>query len=441
MKSKKLVILEKALRFMAKSILAKCKPKIVAITGSVGKTTTKEAIYFSLKDFFHVRKNEKNYNNEVGVPLTIIGAQSPEHSIFGWFFVFLRWIWIMVFPVRYPEVLILEMGADRPGDIKYLCDFVPINVGVLTNIGISHLEYFKTKKGVAKEKSTILKSLPSGGLAVYNSDDKQCRQIAGNLSSNVLGYGFGEQAKMRVSDINYSYENFSGKNIENHKLLHGINFKLNYDGKIIPIRMTHCIAKPQIYSALAALGVSVYFELNILDVVKKLENFQPYPGRMSLIEGIKNTAIIDDTYNSAPDSVTAALDALAKISAGRKIVVMGDMLELGNESDESHRQAGDLVFDSGADFFIAVGKRMSLAAKQFVRRSGNPNSVAEFDRPKDAGLFTQKVIRPGDVILIKGSQGMRMETVVEEIMARPNKKEQLLVRQDEKWKQKPFVQP
>lgn len=441
MKSKKLIILEKILRFMAKAVLSKYKPKVVAITGSVGKTTTKEAVYFSLKEFFFVRKNEKNYNNEIGVPLTIIGARSGSHSVFRWALVFLKWLRIMALPSKYPQILVLEMGADRPGDIKYLCDFVPLDAGVLTNIGISHLEYFKTIKRVAREKSLILKFLPAGGLAVFNADDEQCRKIAENLKSNVLGYGFGNEAKLRASDINFNYEKFIGKNGKELSLPRGINFKLSYDGKIIPIRMTHCVAKPQIYSALAALGVSVYFELNILDVAKKLENFEPYPGRMSLVRGIKDTMIIDDTYNSAPDSVAAALDTLSKINTGRKIAVLGDMLELGELSDEAHRQAGFLAYQAGAEYFIAVGKRMSLAAKEFVRQSADPEKVVQFDRPKDAGLFVQKIMKTGDVLLIKGSQGMRMEKVVEEVMAQPQRKEELLVRQDAEWKQKPFISP
>lgn len=441
MKSKKLIILEKILRFMAKAVLAKYRPKIVAITGSVGKTTTKEAVYFSLKDYFDVRKNEKNYNNEVGVPLTIIGALSGEHSVLRWLLVFFKWLKIMAVPSKYPQVLILEMGADRPGDIKYLCDFVPLDVGVLTNIGISHLEYFKTKKSVAKEKSQILKFLPAGGLAVFNSDDDQCQIIAEKLKANTLGYGFGHRAKMRASDINFNYEKTLAASGKELSLLKGINFKLSYDGKIIPIRLFFCVAKPQIYSVMAALGVSVYFNLNILDVARSLEKFEPYPGRMNLIKGIKGTMIIDDTYNSAPDSVAAALETLSKIKTGRKIVVMGDMLELGDQSDEAHRQAGLLINEAGADYFVAVGKRMFLAAKVFAGQSGTAGKVAQFDDPKDAGLFVQNLINQGDVVLIKGSQGMRLEKVVEEIMAEPNRKEALLVRQDKKWKQTPFVQP
>ena len=184
MKKKKLLLLEKLLKFMAVRVLKKYKPKVVAITGSVGKTTTKEMVWKLLSNYHVTRKNEKNYNNEIGVPLTIIGAKSGESSIFGWLLVFLKWFWIVVIPSKYPEILVLEMGADRPGDIKYLCSFVPIDVGVITNIGISHLEFFKSKKGVAREKGRLLKSVLSGGLALINTDDEEVLKIKDQVKSN-----------------------------------------------------------------------------------------------------------------------------------------------------------------------------------------------------------------------------------------------------------------
>jgi UDP-N-acetylmuramoyl-tripeptide--D-alanyl-D-alanine ligase len=441
MKSRKLILLEKILRFMAKAVLAKYKPRIVAITGSVGKTTTKEMVFVVLKKFFPVRKNEKNYNNEVGVPLTIIGAVSGEHSIAKWAGVFFKWLWIMIFPTRYPKVLVLEMGADRQGDIKYLCGFVPVDVGILTNVGISHLEYFKSKKEVAREKSNILRSLSSGGLAVYNQDDEECRKIAEKLKSNAIGYGFAKDAKMRASDVIYNYQELANHSNRDIQLLKGVAFKLNYQGKIIPVRMTHCIAKPQIYSALAALSAVVYFDLNILDAVKAIEEFLPAPGRMGLLDGIKNTVIIDDSYNSAPDSLRAALDCVSNIKALRKFAALGDMLELGGESEQAHANAGKMAAESGIDFFVSVGKRMALGAKEFAKAKADPQSAVQFDSPKDAGLFLQGITKEGDLVLVKGSQGVRMEKIVEEIMAHPNEKSKLLVRQDKKWLEKPYVQP
>ena len=173
---------------------------------------------------------------------------------------------------------------------------------VLTNIGISHLEYFKTKKELAKEKGRLLRSLGVGGLAVLNVDDEECRRIGDSLNTNVITYGFDEESQMRASDFSFNYEQATNHRGEPTKKLSGITFKLSYKGKIIPVRLNYCLGRPQIYAALAAFTVGVYFELNLIEIVDALREFRPAPGRMNLIEGIKNSVIIDDSYNSAPDS-------------------------------------------------------------------------------------------------------------------------------------------
>lgn len=441
MKSQKLIALEKILRWMSVKMVRKYNPKIIAVTGSVGKTTTKEMISAVLSSVYSTRKNEKNYNNEIGAPLTIIGASSGDKSIIRWLGVFIKWLKRMVIPSEYPQILILEMGADRPGDIKYLCSFIPVDVGVITNIGISHLEHFKTRREVAREKTKLVKSLPTGGLAVLNFDDSECKKVAGSLKANVLGYGLAGDAPLRASDIRFSYEPCQAGEGQRIDRLGGVHFKLNYQGRIIPVQLKYCLGKPHIYSALAAFSVATYFNMNFVDVAKVLENIHPYPGRMSLVNGIKNTAIIDDTYNSAPDSVRAAIEAFKQVKARRKIAVLGDMLELGPENLSSHQEAGRLVAESGADLFVTVGKRMHDAAMEYTRLTNRADLVIEFDSPSDAGLFIQDILKEGDLVLVKGSQGMRMEKIVEEIMDEPDKKGELLVRQDKKWLEREYQQP
>ncbi len=439
-KSKKAKFLEITLRFMAVRVLKRHKPKIVAITGSVGKTTTKDMTWKLLEKHFNVRRNIKNYNNEIGVPLTIIGAESGEKSFLKWLLVLLKWIGAML-TREYPKVLILEMGADKPGDIKYLTSFVPVDVGVITNIGISHLENFKTKKGVAIEKGHLAKSVPVNGLVVLNSDDDECQKIAPSLKTNVIKCGFNEGAMMLGSDVVYGYrliETRSGKKI---KLLKGILFKLSYQGKIIPIKLKHALGYPQIYAAMSAFAVGEYFKLNKFEAAEALQDFVPPPGRMVLMSGIKNSAIIDDTYNSAPESVNACLATLEKIEAERKIVVLGDMLELGNEEESAHREIGRKIAEIAPDFFVAVGSRMRYAAEEYRKNTKNKDSIGCFDSPIEAMIFIQHTLKEGDVVLVKGSQGMRMEKIVEEIMRYPDKKEELLVRQDETWQRKEFIKP
>ena len=436
MKSRKTRILEKVLKNMAKAVLKKYQPKIVAVTGSVGKTTTKEAIATALAPFIFTRKSEKNFNNEIGVPLAIIGSYPQKYSPIEWLAVFLRWLKLMLLPQKYPQVLILEMGADRPGDIKYLCSFVPLSVGVLTNVGISHLEYFRTKEKLLKEKSDLLKCLPTEGLGVYNYDDEEVRAIEEKIKANVLSYGFQKGAKMRATDIFFDYQKGSRESF-----LHGITFKLNYQGKIIPVSLPHCVGRPHIYAALAAFSVGVYFDLNLIKIAEALKSFRPLPGRMALLRGIKRTMLVDDTYNSAPDSLRAALEVLKQIAARKRIVALGDMLELGKEEAAAHYQAGQEVALAKSDYFIAVGKRMAKAQKGFIMAGGVKENFIHFDDPMEAGRFIQNLLQPGDVVLIKGSQGMRMEKVVEEIMANPTQKEQLLVRQTIDWKTKPYRMP
>lgn len=439
-KSKKAKFLETVLRIMAVRLLKRHKPKIVAITGSVGKTTTKDMTWELLEKYFNVRRNIKNYNNEIGVPLTIIGAESGGKSISKWFLVFLKWVLAML-SRKYPEILILEMGADKPGDIKYLMSFVPIDVGVITNIGISHLENFKTKKAVAVEKGHLLKSVPVNGLAVLNADDAECQKLAPQLKTNVLKCGFDEKATMFGSDVVYGYHSLETRGGKTIKLVKGILFKLSFQGKIIPIKLKHALGYPQVYAALNAFAVGEYFKINKFEAAEALQNFVPPAGRMVLMPGIKNTAIIDDTYNSAPESVTACITTLSKIEAERKIVVLGDMLELGDEEERAHREIGKKVAELQPNFFVAVGKRMKYAADEYRKNVKDKDSIGCFDSPTEAMIFIQHTIKEGDVILVKGSQGMRMEKIVEEIMRQPEKKKELLVRQDETWENKEFIAP
>lgn len=440
MKQKKIIFLEKILKKMARLVLKKYKPEIVGITGSVGKTTVKEMVGTTLEKFINTRKSEKNYNNEIGIPLTIIGIQISKSSVFQWARVFLKWLVVIIFPIKYPKVLVLEMGADRPGDIKYFLKFIPISVGVLTNIGGAHLEFFKTKEAIIREKSYILNKLPSNGLGVYNYDNKEVRDAGEKIQISMLSYGLEEGAKIRATDILFGYQAVIDSRGVERQILKGTSFKLNYKGKIIPIRMDNCIGEPLVYSALATFAVGEYFNLNLVEMAEVIKKFKPCPGRLSLIKGIKRSMVIDDTYNSSPESTWKALKLMDNIKASRKIVVLGDMLELGGEEEMGHRDIGRKVAEIEADCFVIVGERMKYAGDEFSKLGGAEKMI-EFASPEKAKMFVQELIKEGDLILIKGSQGMRMEKVTEEIIAEPEKKKELLVRQEEKWKKTPFQRP
>ena len=450
MKSKRIQYLEKILRWMAAAVIKKYKPSIVGITGSVGKTSAKEAVFLVLSQKFRTRKSDKNYNNEIGIPLTVIGARSGKRSLWKWLAVFARWLFIMVFPVKYPKILVLEMGVDHPGDMKRLTSFIPVSVGIVTNISSSHLEFFKSVGHIAKEKRKLLEALPEEGTAILNADDNRVKNMKNAISSKIITFGLGE-ADVRAScvDFNYNGEHSNrlavppayrtDKPASPAGRLSGISFKLGYAGKIIPVRLRHILAQHHIYAILAGISAGIAFKINLVDIAESLDNFFPPPGRMNLVSGIKNSFIIDDTYNASPASASAALDILKKIKAVRKITVMGDMLELGKDMEGGHRKIAKKIFQLNPAFVFTVGDRMKIAVEE-LRSSGYPaDRMFHFDDPVSAGKKLQEKIREGDLILIKGSQAMRMEKIVEEIMLKPREAKNILCRQSPDWRKRPYI--
>ena len=431
MKSKKLLFLEKLLRFMAIAVLKRHKPKIVAVTGSVGKTSAKDAIFSVLSFKFKVRQNQKNYNNEIGIPLTIIGAESGNKNIFKWLWVLLKWLFILIFP-KYPEILVFELGVDRPDDMKYFMSFIHPFVGVVTNISHSHIEFFNTVENIAKEKRILIESLEAEGYAVLNMDEELVIEMGNRTKAHVLTYGLNDNATVNASNLIYNYENDNPE---------GISFKLNYDGKNIPIRLKNLLALHYVYSALTAVSVGIIFKMNLVDIAQALEPLRAPLGRLNLIPGIKGSYIIDDTYNASPVSTIAALGVLGQLKAKRKIAILGDMLELGNQTESGHVEVGKKIFSEKINAFVAVGKRMNYAVSQLIALGFPKSSILQFNNPISAAEQISQIIKEGDFILVKGSQGMRMEKIVEKLIAEPSQAKKLLCRQNREWKKKPFVQP
>ncbi len=435
MKSRKILFLEKILKYFAIKALKKYKPRIVGVTGSVGKTSTKEAIYAVLASKFRVRKNEKNYNNEIGLPLAVLGLESGGGSFVQWFLVFLQAVSVILFGSKkiYPEILVLEMGADRQGDIKYLVDFLRPEVGVVTTVGISHLEFFKSQKQIAREKSTLVRLLNKEGLAVLNFDDERVREMAGEVKVKKIFYGFAGQADVRASDIFFGYEKTKDYHGGDVNRIKGISFKLSYEGATVPVRLMRSAGWPQIYSVLAAAAVGIHFGMNLVEVAEALKNFQAPAGRLNIVEGIKNTTIIEDSYNAAPQSTLAALEVLEKIQARRKIAALGNMLELGELAEAGHRDVGRRAAEV-ANLLFAIGDKARFIADEAEKAGLDKNNIFCYDSSDEAKIPIQKVLSEGDVILIKGSQGARMELISEEIMRHPEEAGKLLPRQTAEWK-------
>lgn len=418
------------LRFLAQKIIRKYNPDVVGITGSIGKTSTKELSAAVLSARFNVRRSHKNYNNQIGIPLAIIGIdETPGRSIIGWLAVFGKALKLICARTNnYPDILILEMGADRPGDIKYLTELAPCKVGVLTYISHAHTEYFKTLKKIAQEKRQIITHLNKGDFAVLNYDNALVIESAHLTKAEVITFGFNEGADLRGSDINIIY-NESGWPT-------GLNFKLNYKGNIVPAFLPEAVAEHLIPSALAGLAVGLIFGVNLVEGIEAIKKTTLLPGHMRLIPGIKDTMIIDDSYNSSPEPTKSALRTLAKIDIkpnSRRFAVLGDMLELGAETENAHREVGFMAAEMGVDFLITVGQAGKQTAAAAREAGLDDNKIDSFNDSVAAGKFLQEKIAQHDLILIKGSQGMRMEKIVKEIMAEPMKAGELLVRQDGGW--------
>jgi len=419
-------ILQFKLKILAKLVLLKYKPVIVAVTGSVGKTSTKEAIYAVLKNHFgeiQVRRNERNYNNEIGVPLTIFGLETGGRSISAWFVRFVKIFLMLIFREKYPKILIVEMGADRPGDIGYLTKFVKPKVGIITAIGDIpvHVEFFESPQQLALEKKKLIDSLGLNGVAVLNFDDEMVRVMGENVQAKVLTYGFEDGADMKATN----YEARTA-NINEEGAFGYITFKLNFKGSAVPVKLTNVFGKHQVYSALAAAIVGIIFNLNLIEISEGLRTYQSLAGRMRILKGIKNTLIIDDSYNAAPLSMFAALETLTKFEDRRKIAVLGDMLELGQYALEVHEEIGRKTGEV-ADLLFTVGERAKFIAKGAEDKGMEKDRIFEFCTSDEAGKPLQEKIQEGDIILIKGSRAMKMEKIVKEIMAEPEKAEELLV--------------
>lgn len=409
------------LRAEARLILWKYKPKILAVSGTVGKTSTKEAAALVFGAEFGVRKSEKSYNSEVGVPLTIIGAKTGWANLFLWALILLKGIKSLFAKSNYPQWLILEMGVDREGDMERLVSYIKPDIAIITAVGAvpSHVEYFKDLEDLLGEKAKLVYALKEEGWAILNGDDDKVLSLKAKAKANVLTYGFSDGLDLMAS---------------NYKMTqNGITFKIDYKGNIIPIRLHNVFGRHYVYMALASLAAGVSQGLNLIKTSELLSNMRPLAGRLNLIKGAKSSLIFDDTYNSSPIALEAAIETLVEFPARRKVAVLGDMLELGRHTIDAHKEAGRIIREKKIDLLFTVGPRSKFTAEEVRARGFNPENIFEFSIADEAGEAVKEKIQEGDLILVKGSQAMRMEKVVEKIMAKPELKEQLLVRQEKEW--------
>jgi len=430
-------ILVPFLGWCTRRIIKKHRPKIIGITGSVGKSSTKEMVYHVLKDRLSVRRSPGNLNNELGVPLTVIGESNPQGDILEWLKIIGRGIKLSFIKSKeYPKILILEMGVDRPGDMRYLLSIASCDIGIITNIGVTHLQFFHNVKNILKEKSELVKKLPEDGLAILNYDNFFLRLLKKSSKKPCLTFGLKPRADVKASDVKIGYTKGVG---EGMSLAKGTNFKINYKTVFLPVHMPHIISSGQVYAALAAATVGLHLKMNLVEIADSLKKYKPLPGRMRLLGGKGGNIIIDDTYNSAPNSVKSALEVLVLVKSKKKTVILGDMLELGKIEKSAHKEMAKLVYPV-ANKVVLVGKR-TLNTHKELRRLGFPkDKIFHFRMVTSLIKKLPSIVGKGEVILIKGSQGVRLEKAAEKLVKSPRSAQKNLVRQSKYWKRKPVIE-
>lgn len=408
------------LRFCARRKLAHVRPKIVAITGSVGKTSTREAIFTVLSSKYTVKRAVKNFNTEFGVPFTILNQKSSGISFFSWIAICAR-VLFELFRTENYQFLVLEMGIDAPGDMDALLKITFPDVAVMTQISEVHMDsgQFTDLSGIFDEKKKLVFALPDDGVTILNRDDSLIAGLDKDFSGQKLWYGKTPAADLYTNYVDQDERGLSGE----------IVFRGRHAAFSFPI-----FGKHHMYVLLPAIACGLLHDIPLAECIKALEHFSLPPGRMNMIAGIHGSSIIDSSYNASPSSVAAALQVLSEVAKEkRKIAVLGNMNELGSVSEREHRRIGHIV-GRYADLLITVGESARLIAEEAGLHGIPTDCISTFDTPDEAAFYLRNLILEGDVILVKGSQNnVRLEKLVKEIMAQPERAEELLVRQGSEW--------
>ena len=341
----------------------------VAISGSAGKTTTKELVAGVLSQKYSVLKNEGNLNNQTGVPLTILRLE-PCH-----------------------EVAVIEMGMNHFGEISSLARIVRPKICVLTNIGEAHIEFLGSKEGILQAKTEMLEYMEPGGHIVVNGDDPLLAPLASRYS-NVITVGLGDNNLVRAQDIV-------------DLGLSGTRFTVCYEGKKIPIR-TNCPGIHMVLNALTALVVGTLLGVSVDQIQAGITGYTPISGRMHIVEAARIT-VINDAYNANPSSMAASLGILAK-AEGRRVCILGDMFELGDDEVQYHHDIGQYAAEIGIDCILCVGQ-LARTIYEGAREKGA--NVQHFSDKEMLLAALPSLIKPKDIVLVKASHGMRLDTVAE----------------------------
>jgi UDP-N-acetylmuramoyl-tripeptide--D-alanyl-D-alanine ligase len=391
--------------------------KLVVVTGSVGKTSTKIAIATMLGEKFRVRFHEGNHNTEMSAPLAMMGIQYPDDikSISAWRKVF-HAAEARILQPSDVNVIVQELGADHPGEIADYHRYLHPDIAVVTAVTPEHMEFFQTMGAVAQEE---LAAANFSKLAIINRDDVDGSYAGFLTNPNIDTYGTSPAAEYRFEDEAFS-------------------FALGHEGKFIapefpqpvPTKIK-VVGEHNLRPAIAAAVVGVKLGMNPQEIARGLTRITPVPGRMRPLDGLQNSTIIDDTYNSSPAAAESAINTLLSLDAPQKIAILGSMSELGEMSAEEHTKLGKMFNPDNIDWVITVGED----AGKYLASAAHANGaqVKSFSNAVEAGGFAHSMLRPNALILVKGSQnGIFTEEAIKVLLRRPEDM-QLLVRQSPAW--------
>lgn len=410
----------------ARLLLHRKNPTIVAVTGSVGKTSAKDAIYAAIKDTVPSRKSQKSFNSEVGVPLTILGLHNGWSNPFIWLWNIIDGAGIALFAKDYPAVLVLELGIDQPGDMDRLTSWLTPDVVVLTRLPDvpTHVEYFHSPQAVIDEKMLLVHRMKPNGVLVYNADDAIIAAQLPTVRQKTLPY-----ARYTTADVSTAKDSVYYQD----DIPAGVRFTIKTPDDTEQIELADVVGTQFMYAVAAAVATARHLGVATQSAVAGLRKVSPPPGRMRVLPGVKGSVLIDDSYNSSPIAVEHALDTMTEVKhTARRVAVLGDMLELGKYSSAEHKRLGEKIART-CDMLLTVGVRARGFAEGALLGGLDESAIFQYEKTDRAGRELQQLLQPGDLVLIKGSQGMRTERIVREVMAEPNRAEELLVRQEKEW--------
>lgn len=417
----------------SKAVIRKYRPRIVVVTGSVGKTSSKDAAFTALSAHYFVRRSEKSFNSDIGAPLTVLGIPNGWSNPVRWLRNVVDGMFLIIMRAPYPAWLIVEVGADRPGDISKSLSWLRPEVVVATRFPATpvHVEFYDSPEEVQREELAPLTWLKPGGIAVVNVDDEVLQAATIPDGVEVVRYGIHENADVRALRIKIT----ATKGVAT-----GISFDVSHRGEKVHIALRSVVGLQHVYAALAGIAAAVAVGVPLEKMKDAFDSHSSAKSRMHLIDGIRGSLIIDDTYNSSPVAAEQALMTLREMpvpttdtgARSRKIGVFGDMLELGSYSVIEHERIGRMARDV-VDVLVTVGVRARSMAEAAQKAGLAENQILMFDRGQDAEEHLATIVERGDTILIKGSQGVRLEKVVKKLMAHPEDAPKLLCRQDAEW--------